>query len=58
MGGEDFAYMLEACPGAYIQVGAGEGPNLHHPAYDFNDEVIPAGASYWVELIESRLPAA
>jgi amidohydrolase len=57
MGGEDFAYMLEACPGAYIQVGAGDGANLHHPAYDFNDEVIPAGASYWAELIESRLPA-
>ena len=56
MGGEDFAYMLEACPGAYIQVGAGGGASLHHPAYDFNDEVIPAGASYWAELVESRLP--
>ena len=56
MGGEDFAYMLEACPGAYIQIGAGEGADLHHPAYDFNDEIIPAGASYWAELVESRLP--
>ena len=56
MGGEDFAYMLEACPGAYIQIGAGEGADLHHPAYNFNDEVIPAGASYWAELIEQRLP--
>ena len=57
MGGEDFAYMLEACPGAYIQVGVGEGgAGLHHPAYDFNDEVIPSGASYWAELIESRMP--
>ena len=56
MGGEDFAYMLEACPGAYIQVGAGEGAGLHHPAYDFNDEAIPAGASYWAELVESRMP--
>ncbi len=56
MGGEDFAYMLQACPGAYIQIGAGEGADLHHPAYNFNDEVIPAGASYWAELIEQRLP--
>ena len=56
MGGEDFAYMLEACPGAYIMIGAGEGADLHHPAYNFNDEVIPAGASYWAELIEQRLP--
>jgi hippurate hydrolase len=56
MGGEDFAYMLEACPGAYIQIGAGEGADLHHPAYNFNDEIIPAGASYWAELVEQRLP--
>jgi amidohydrolase len=56
MGGEDFAYMLQACPGAYIQIGAGEGPDLHHSAYNFNDEVIPAGASYWAELIEQRMP--
>jgi hippurate hydrolase len=57
MGGEDFAYMLQACPGAYIMIGAGEGADLHHPAYNFNDEIIPAGASYWAELIEQRLPA-
>jgi amidohydrolase len=56
MGGEDFAYMLQACPGAYIQIGNGEGADLHHPAYNFNDDVIPAGASYWAELIEQRLP--
>ena len=56
MGGEDFAYMLEACPGAYIMIGAGEGADLHHPAYNFNDEIIPAGASYWAELVEQRLP--
>jgi amidohydrolase len=56
MGGEDFAYMLQACPGAYIQIGAGEGADLHHPAYNFNDEIIPAGASYWAELVEQRLP--
>jgi amidohydrolase len=56
MGGEDFAYILEACPGAYIMIGAGEGADLHHPAYNFNDEIIPAGASYWAEIIEQRLP--
>ncbi|WP_298921873.1 M20 aminoacylase family protein [uncultured Roseobacter sp.] len=56
-GGEDFAYMLQACPGAYIQLGIGEGPGLHHPAYDFNDEVIPTGCSYWVSLVEERMPA-
>ncbi len=56
-GGEDFAYMLEACPGAYIQIGSGPGPGLHHPGYDFNDAVIPTGASFWVELAEQRLPA-
>lgn len=56
MGGEDFAFMLEACPGAYIRIGNGEGADVHHPAYNFNDDVIPAGASYWAELVESRLP--
>lgn len=56
-GGEDFAYMLQACPGAYIQVGMGEGPGLHHPQYDFNDEIIPTGCSYWVSLVEERMPA-
>ena len=55
MGGEDFAYMLEACPGAYIQIGNGDTADLHHPQYDFNDEVIPAGTSYWAELVETRL---
>ena len=56
-GGEDFAYMLQACPGAYIQLGIGERPGLHHPQYDFNDDVIPTGCSYWVSLAEQRLPA-
>jgi hippurate hydrolase len=55
-GGEDFAYMLQACPGAYIQLGIGERPGLHHPQYDFNDDVIPTGCSYWVSLAEQRLP--
>jgi amidohydrolase len=56
-GGEDFAYMLQACKGAYIQLGIGHGPGLHHPEYDFNDDVIPVGCSYWVTLVEQRLPA-
>ena len=57
-GGEDFAYMLQACPGAYIQVGNGDTAEVHHPAYNFNDEAIPFGASYWAELVETRMPAA
>ncbi len=58
MGGEDFAYMLQACPGAYIQVGNGNTAEVHHPEYNFNDEAIPFGASYWAELVETRMPAA
>jgi hippurate hydrolase len=54
-GGEDFAYMLQALPGAYIQLGNGPSAGLHHPEYDFNDEIIPVGCSYWVELVERRL---
>ncbi len=57
MGGEDFSYMLEARPGAFIFIGNGEGANLHHPAYDFNDEAIPHGVSYWVKLAEAALAA-
>jgi amidohydrolase len=55
MGGEDFAYMLEARPGAFIFVGNGDSAGLHHPAYDFNDEAISAGTSYWVRLVETAL---
>ncbi len=58
MGGEDFAYLLQACPGAYIQIGNGDTADVHHPKYNFNDEVIPAGSSYWAELVETRMPAA
>lgn len=57
MGGEDFAYMLETRPGAYIFMGNGDSAGLHHPAYDFNDEAIPHGASYFAKLIETLLPA-
>ncbi|CTQ48038.1 M20 aminoacylase family protein [Jannaschia donghaensis] len=56
-GGEDFAYMLQACPGAYIQVGNGPSAGLHHPEYDFNDDIIATGCSWWVELAEQRLSA-
>ena len=56
MGAEDFSYMLEERPGAYIRVGNGNTASLHHPNYDFNDESIPFGTSFWVELTETRLP--
>ncbi|GEO86285.1 MULTISPECIES: M20 aminoacylase family protein [Alphaproteobacteria] len=55
MAGEDFAFMLQARPGAYIMIGHGDTPGLHNPAYDFNDEVLPYGISYWVRLAEQRL---
>jgi len=57
MGGEDFSYMLEARPGAFIFLGNGASAGLHNPAYDFNDEIIPQGVSYWVQLVERALPA-
>jgi amidohydrolase len=57
MGGEDFAFMLEARPGAFIFMGNGDSANLHHPAYDFDDTAIPYGASYWVRLVEKSMPA-
>ena len=56
MGAEDFSFMLNARPGAFIFVGNGDSAGLHHPAYDFNDEVIPIGTSYWVKLAETALP--
>jgi amidohydrolase len=55
MGAEDFAYMLEERPGAFIYVGNGDSAMLHHPAYDFNDDAIPVGTSYWVRLAERAL---
>ena len=60
MGAEDFAFMLEAKPGAYIWLGAGEavaGRMLHNTGYDFNDEILPTGTSYWAALVESELAA-
>ena len=59
MGSEDFSYMLEKKPGAYVWLGIGDGDDvamLHNSRYDFNDEVLPMGASYWVELVESEMP--
>ena len=56
MGGEDFSFMLEARPGAYIFLGNGPSAELHTDAYDFNDAVIPVGTSYWVRLAERALP--
>lgn len=57
MGAEDFSYMLEERPGTMIFIGNGNSAGLHHPAYDFNDEVIPAGVSYWGRLVETAMPA-
>lgn len=57
MGAEDFSFMLNARPGAFIFVGNGDSAGLHHPAYDFNDGIIPVGSSYWVRLAEKALAA-
>ncbi|MGD9862123.1 MAG: M20 aminoacylase family protein [Pseudodonghicola sp.] len=56
LGGEDFSFMLNEVPGAMINVGNGPSAQLHNPAYDFNDEVIGWGCSYWTELVRQRLP--
>ncbi len=58
MGGEDFAFMLNEKPGSYIMLGGGRGPDeaqVHHPRYDFNDAILPIGASYWATLAEQLL---
>ncbi|MEZ5753176.1 MAG: M20 aminoacylase family protein [Paracoccaceae bacterium] len=57
MGGEDFAFMLEERPGAYILVGNGDTAMVHHPEYDFDDDAIPAGCSWWAGIVEQRMPA-
>jgi hippurate hydrolase len=60
MGSEDFAFMLQKKPGCYVWLGAGRGadtPNIHSPFYDFNDDALPIGASYWVALAEQQLPS-
>ena len=69
MGSEDFAFMLQKKPGCYVFIGNGEGAhremghglgpcNLHNPSYDFNDDLLPIGATYWVRLAEASLPTA
>ena len=58
MGGEDFSFMLAAKQGSYIMLGGGRGPDdaqVHHPKYDFNDNILPVGASYWASLAERLL---
>jgi len=57
MGGEDFSFMLLERPGAFILLGMGDGEECHHPAYRFNDSILGPGASYWVRLIETTMPA-
>lgn len=58
LGAEDFSYMLEARPGAFIFMGNGDTASLHNPSYDFNDDAIPHGSSYWARLVETLRPAA
>ena len=58
MGAEDFAFMLNERPGAMIRLGNGDSKPLHHPEYNFNDDAIPFGCSWFVEMVESRMPAA
>ena len=59
MGAEDFAFMLNEKPGSYVWIGQAGGPSgcmVHNPRYDFNDEILPVGASYWAKLVETALP--
>ncbi len=58
MGAEDFSYMLEARPGAYLMLGQGEGAGVHHPLYNFNDEIAPIGASFFARMVERAQPVA
>ncbi len=56
MGGEDFAFLAREKPGAFVFIGNGDTAPLHHPDYDFNDEVAPLGVAYWTRLVETALP--
>ncbi|WP_170368578.1 M20 aminoacylase family protein [Ruegeria arenilitoris] len=56
MGAEDFSYMLQERPGAYLFLGQGDGPGLHHPKYNFNDEIAPVGASFFARIVEKAQP--
>jgi hippurate hydrolase len=56
MASEDFPHMMKDRPGAYLNIGTGlEATGVHHPGYDFNDAVLPLGASFWARLVETRL---
>ena len=55
MGSEDFSFMMEKVPGAYIQVGNGDSAQLHNPAYNFNDEAIPFGSALYASIVEQKL---
>ncbi len=57
LAGEDFSYMLEQRPGAFVFIGNGDSAGLHNASYDFNDEIIPIGCSYWARLVETAMPA-
>tara|TARA_B100000965_G_scaffold306224_1_gene265172 strand:- start:429 stop:1598 length:1170 start_codon:yes stop_codon:yes gene_type:complete len=57
MGAEDFSFMLNSSKGAYILIGNGDSSGVHSPTYVFNDEVLPLGASFWAELVETRMRA-
>ncbi len=57
LAGEDFSYMLEQRPGAFVFIGNGDSAGLHNAGYDFNDEIIPIGCSYWARLVETAMPA-
>ena len=56
MASEDFSFMLQARPGAYMVIGNGDGAEVHNPGYDYNDELLPIGASYFARLVEMNLP--
>ncbi|MGB0960005.1 MAG: M20 aminoacylase family protein [Halocynthiibacter sp.] len=56
MGAEDFSFMLEARPGSYLFLGSGDGAHLHHPEFDFNDDIAPIGASWFARLVEQAQP--
>jgi metal-dependent amidase/aminoacylase/carboxypeptidase family protein len=58
MGAEDSSYMLDVRPGAYVMLGQGEGQGVHHPKYNFNDEIAPVGASFFARLVERAQPLA
>ena len=60
MGSEDFSFMLQKKPGCYLFIGNGDGEGscmIHNPGYDFNDAILPLGATYWARLAEAVLPA-